>query len=73
MHHVLQETELPRQYPNEIPHNEKLLSLKYEVSAHLPRLGSAPWGAAGKVPGARTCGCPARGFQWGRSKIEGGK
>ncbi|XP_049647287.1 H(+)/Cl(-) exchange transporter 7 isoform X2 [Accipiter gentilis] len=24
------ETELPRQYPNEIPHNEKLLSLKYE-------------------------------------------
>uniref|UniRef100_A0A8C2U1J8 Chloride channel protein n=1 Tax=Coturnix japonica TaxID=93934 RepID=A0A8C2U1J8_COTJA len=25
------ETELPRPYPNEIPHNEKLLSLKYEV------------------------------------------
>uniref|UniRef100_A0A8C9F8X0 Chloride voltage-gated channel 7 n=1 Tax=Pavo cristatus TaxID=9049 RepID=A0A8C9F8X0_PAVCR len=24
------ETELPRPYPNEIPHNEKLLSLKYE-------------------------------------------
>ncbi|XP_052628975.1 H(+)/Cl(-) exchange transporter 7 isoform X2 [Harpia harpyja] len=24
------ETELPRQHPNEIPHNEKLLSLKYE-------------------------------------------
>uniref|UniRef100_A0A8B9DLA7 Chloride voltage-gated channel 7 n=1 Tax=Anser cygnoides TaxID=8845 RepID=A0A8B9DLA7_ANSCY len=27
---VPQETELPRPYPNEIPHNEKLLSLKYE-------------------------------------------
>ncbi|KAM6352213.1 H(+)/Cl(-) exchange transporter 7 isoform 2-T2 [Alca torda] len=25
------ETELPRQHPNEIPHNEKLLSLKYEA------------------------------------------
>lgn len=33
MHYILQETELPRQCPNEIPHNEKLLSLKYEVSA----------------------------------------
>lgn len=38
---VPQETELPRPYPNEIPHNEKLLSLKYEVCGllflpHLP-------------------------------------
>lgn len=43
VHHIPQETELPRQRPNEIPHNEKLLSLKYEVSAHLPHLSSALW------------------------------
>uniref|UniRef100_A0A8C3UW70 Chloride channel protein n=1 Tax=Catharus ustulatus TaxID=91951 RepID=A0A8C3UW70_CATUS len=30
MPHIPQETEVPRQRPNEIPHNEKLLSLKYE-------------------------------------------
>lgn len=40
---------MPRQRPNEIPHNEKLLSLKYEVRAHLPLLGSALWDAAGEA------------------------
>lgn len=49
MHHIPQETEVPRQRPNEIPHNEKLLSLKYEVSARVPHLRPALWDAADEV------------------------
>lgn len=40
---------MPRQRPNEIPHNEKLLSLKYEVSARVPHLRPALWDAADEV------------------------
>lgn len=71
MRHVPQETELPRQHPNEIPHNEKLLSLKYEVSTRL--LPSAlPLG----MQWVRYMGLVAaqlEGFQRGRSGIKGGK
>lgn len=37
-----QEVDPPHTFPREIPHNEKLLSLKYEVSSPSFLLGSSP-------------------------------